>query len=347
VVADAGSAHNISTLVQRFARHFGSYDIIATSTDNNFGLVPIAHSQMDRIAALPGVAEEHAWSLAFVTWHGRRIFLIGNEPRTVTNGQWDYHGGDPAAAAASLDHDGMIVSTQLAQLDGVRLRDAVVLPTPAGPHAFHVTGIIEDIGWTEGVMVIGRQNFPALLGLPEVNQVYVKLAPGASAASVESGMQRILGKLAWVKTGDEFAGAINQANEAIEEPFVKMRNVAVLVALLAVFNTMLIAVLQRRREIGVLEAIGLSKAQLRAALLLEATLMVSVALGAAAVIGIVMQALGMAFLAGSTGLPLQFAIEPSALALAAASALVIVVGGSMYPAREAARVPVLEAIAYE
>jgi ABC-type lipoprotein release transport system permease subunit len=41
-----------------------------------------------------------------------------------------------------------------------------------------------------------------------------------------------------------------------------------------------------------------------------------------------------------------FHVERSALLVGAASALVIAVAGSLYPARAATRVPVLDAIAY-
>jgi ABC-type antimicrobial peptide transport system permease subunit len=75
--------------------------------------------------------------------------------------------------------------------------------------------------------------------------------------------------------------------------------------------------------------------------------MVALALIAGAFLGTALQATGIAFLDSTTGLPFHFSFEPLALLVGAASALVIAVAGSLYPARQATRVPVLEAIAYE
>jgi ABC-type antimicrobial peptide transport system permease subunit len=94
-------------------------------------------------------------------------------------------------------------------------------------------------------------------------------------------------------------------------------------------------------------AIGLQRRQLQFALLLEAIIMVLVAFVAATGLGLVLQFLGINALTATTGLPFTWSFQPTAIGVGALSALVITLAGSLYPARQAGRVPMLEAIAYE
>ena len=120
---------------------------------------------------------------------------------------------------------------------------------------------------------------------------------------------------------------------------------AVVVAILGIVNTLALSVIERTREVGLLRAIGLSRAQLRLMITLESV--VIAVLGA--VLGVV---LGLGF-----GVALMYAVRDEGLEVISVPAgqlavflvLSVVIGvlAAVFPARRAARLDVLRAIATE
>ena len=120
---------------------------------------------------------------------------------------------------------------------------------------------------------------------------------------------------------------------------------ALIIAVLGIVNTLALSVIERTREVGLLRAIGLSRAQLRRMITLE-SVVISL-LGA--VLGVVM---GLVF-----GVALMYALRDEGLevisvpggqlAVFLVLSLVIGVLAAVLPARRAARLDVLRAIATE
>ncbi|RVW04562.1 FtsX-like permease family protein [Rhodococcus spongiicola] len=81
-------------------------------------------------------------------------------------------------------------------------------------------------------------------------------------------------------------------------------SVAVVIALIGVGNTMALSVLERRRESGLLRALGLTRAGLRSLLLWEALLIAGVASGMGVVLGLAFGIAGSASVFGFEGLEL-------------------------------------------
>ena len=126
-----------------------------------------------------------------------------------------------------------------------------------------------------------------------------------------------------------------------------MLGVSVLVALVGVANTLALSVMERRRENGRLRALGMTKGRLQGMLAIEALL---TALGAL-VVG-VLAGLGYA-IAGINALPVtelasaQVIVVPPLAIAAAALTIVVALLASIGPARAAARVTPVEALAHD
>lgn len=346
VVTIGGTIANVQSSINGFADHFRRFDLYVSATDDTYVSVPVDPSAQEAIRSLAGVSDVYALRSTFVTWRDERIWLLGEDPAALRHLGLLFHGGDPESAVASLDGDGMLISTQLAALQGVGVGDRMDLQTPAGPRSFHVTGVIEELAWPEGTVMIGNGQFVDAFRQPAVNQVVVRLAPGASPAAARTAIHARMPDAA-VLSGGELVDSIHQQQSAQFAPFVQVRNVAVVVAILTVFNSMLISVIQRLREIGVQRAMGVLASEVAASLVLEAVAMLTVALVAGVVLGSLMQALGIQFLATAAGLPVQWSFAAGPILEGAAAAAITVLAGSLYPARRASQVPVLEAIAYE
>ncbi|MES9541620.1 FtsX-like permease family protein [Actinomadura sp. NPDC000600] len=122
---------------------------------------------------------------------------------------------------------------------------------------------------------------------------------------------------------------------------------SVLIAALGIVNTLALAVTQRTREIGTLRALGMQRRQLRRMIRYEAVVVslfgALLGVGTGALLGIALQ---HALAGGDSGMEV-LAVPYARLATCVGAAAVIGVAAAVWPARRAARMDVLEAIAAE
>jgi len=116
------------------------------------------------------------------------------------------------------------------------------------------------------------------------------------------------------------------------------------VAALGIVNTLTMGVLERVREIGVLRAIGMSRRQAMRMVVVEAGILgiVGVVLGAVAGIGV-----GALLLQLGGGLGHPGGVPWLPIGVAAVLGLVLPAIASIYPARAAARVSIVEALHFD
>jgi putative ABC transport system permease protein len=133
--------------------------------------------------------------------------------------------------------------------------------------------------------------------------------------------------------------ATHAAKTTFSALFLGLAGVALLVGGIGVANTMVISVLERRREIGLRRALGASRGQIRGQFLTE-----SVALSAlGGVAGTLIGVLVTAGYAASQGWPVVIPVP--ALAGGVAGALLIGAAAGVYPSIRAARLTPTEALA--
>ena len=149
-------------------------------------------------------------------------------------------------------------------------------------------------------------------------------------------------------TNAEFRDEIGQMIDRLFSITRALELVTIFISLLSVVNTLLTAILDRMREIGVLRAVGMKRNQLVRVILTESLMLALIGAAIGIVVGTVNGLIILKVVnAQDTGwdVPLNFPVH---LALLYASALVVVgVLAAIYPARVAARVPVVDALNYE
>jgi putative ABC transport system permease protein len=119
---------------------------------------------------------------------------------------------------------------------------------------------------------------------------------------------------------------------------------AVIVSLFGIVNTLVLATYERRRELGTLRAMGMSRRQLRRMVRHES--IITALMGALPGIAV---GLGIAFaaVAALREYGLEFVVPTGALAAVAVIAVLAGMAAAVLPARRASRTDVLAALAYE
>ncbi|MCS6849693.1 MAG: FtsX-like permease family protein [Gemmataceae bacterium] len=166
-----------------------------------------------------------------------------------------------------------LVSANFAALHRVGIGDRIALTGPRGPVELRVVGTFLDYSWNRGTVLVDRQTYLARFQDPLVDLFDVYLEPLA-ASEAEQRVRQWAADQALAVTGRE--ELVEQVRGVIRRVFgVAYVQEAVLgiVAALGVVMALLISVLQRQRELGLLRAIGATRAQLMGAVLAEALLL--------------------------------------------------------------------------
>jgi putative ABC transport system permease protein len=259
-------------------------------------------------------------------------------------------GADRAEALAGVARGGAIVGPQYAQVAGLEVGDRIHLQGPRGRADAPVVGVIDSIAGGEfNEMQISLATMRRIYGVTADAQVAVRARSHVAAAALERRVDALIARdypgLEVASMADKKA-EIDQQISATFNMFNSIVAIAVIVSLLGVVNTLAMSVIERTREIGVLRALGSTRWQIRRTMFDESLLITA----AGALTGIAAGlAIGVAWLPGFAqnmpGLTFHF---PSGITLAVAVAAVILgTLAAVIPARRAARLNVIEALAYE
>jgi putative ABC transport system permease protein len=180
-------------------------------------------------------------------------------------------------------------------------------------------------------------------------QLLIKARPGVDRAAFVASVNRLVERrhpeletLSTAEVKDRISTEINRQFGL----FNAILYVAIIVSLLGVVNTLAMSVAERTREIGLLRALGASRWLVRLSMLDESLLITTSGAFAGIGLGLVIawswvQSLG-SFMPG-----IAFHLPVVAIVSIAVAAVVLGVIAAALPARRAARLDVIDALAYE
>jgi len=247
--------------------------------------------------------------------------------------------GSPAA----LTQGGLLIDSTTAKTDHLVVGDTVPVKFAyTGPTTMRIGGIYQANALIESYLV-SSGFFLAHFRQPAPAAVLLR----TSGTSVDSAVTQALAQYAdaQVQTRAQFEQAqVSGINQLLNLVYALLA-LAVLIALIGIVNTLMLSVLERTREIGLLRAVGMRRPQVRAMIRSESVILATFG----ALIGIVIGTLmGLALVSSlrqqgitETTVPVVRLVE--FLVLAALLGLV----AASWPARRAARLDVLAAIEAE
>lgn len=150
----------------------------------------------------------------------------------------------------------------------------------------------------------------------------------------------------YVYSGEEAAKAVGTSMARATALITVMAWIIVFVAGVALLNTLMLSVLERRRELGVLRAMGSSRRFALRTILAEAAGLGVVGAATGALIGAANQYLSASALTYVLNIEVVYALSPLAL-LFACAAFGLTLLGAVPPAVRAARLDIVEAVAVD
>jgi putative ABC transport system permease protein len=175
-----------------------------------------------------------------------------------------------------LSHaNNILVSENFAALYGTRAGDTITLPESREPTQFRVVGTVVDYSWNRGTIIMDRDLYKRSFHDSLVDTFDVYVWPGKDPDVVREAVTRLWGvehSLVVMKR-EELRQRIADMIRRLFGIAYSQEIVVGLVAAMGVVMALLISVLQRRRELGLLRAVGATRGQILGTVLAEATLM--------------------------------------------------------------------------
>ena len=241
------------------------------------------------------------------------------------------------------------MSKNFAELFHIQPGQPLTLTTAAGETQFVVSKLIEDYNynWPKGTIIIDRDTYKRLWSDNLVDQIILYLAPGADAEVVR---RDITSRYASEYNLTVFRNREFRDNflQIIDQQFsltYAQLLITAVVMLFALTNTLLISVISRRGEIGILRALGASRRQNRRIVLLEAIILGLAGVVYGTLVGVLMTLIFVKVsLPEQTGWTVGYVFPTAGVALSIATAIVVSILGSVIPVREIGRIPIVKLV---
>jgi putative ABC transport system permease protein len=306
----------------------------------------------DEIRQLPGVRYTQVVRNARILFNGNPVMFVSLDVANLRPESFlpPIQGDSKTMYRLAAEGKGFIVSDNFAELYHVKFNEQLALNTPNGRLSLPIVGIVRDYSDQKGSVLLDRAVFVKYWNDDSINAVRLYLQNGTTIAQMRQRIEeKVAGKTRlFIFTNQDLkAYIIKITDQWFGLTYIQLA-VAVLVAILGIINTLTVSITDRRRELGVLQAVGALRSQVRGTIWLEAI-----------AIGVIGLAIGLFFGA----VALYYSLEMSARDIAglrldytypwnmAAGLFPVIIGAALFaalgPAEQAVRGGLVEALEYE
>ncbi|MDQ3642479.1 MAG: ABC transporter permease [Actinomycetota bacterium] len=256
--------------------------------------------------------------------------------------------GVTAGRLADLSGASVAVEDRQAKADGLTVGNKVTMTfARTGPVELTVKALVDrpPPGFDGVVYVVGLDTYQANVTDQLDRQVFVKLAGGVSPAQAKVALDTVLARWPSGELQDQaaFEKSVASQIDIVLNLIYGLLGLAIVIALIGIANTLALSVHERRRELGLLRAVGMTRPQVRSAIRWES---VMIALMGTFLGFILAVAASWGIISAIPGdRPIPLAVPPVQLTVIVVLASVAGVLAAVGPARRAAKLDILAAIA--
>ncbi len=281
---------------------------------------------------------------------GQAVPLIGLD--FVADHPQDLEAGASSTPAADLAHAASPDSVWVSDHLGVKAGDTIRLVVNDETRPYTVRGVLNDSGDTGSLILMDiAAAESALHRSGHVDRVLIKVPSSPPLETWEQRLQAALPAGVQLRRQGSQTNENRQMLSAFRWNLRILSYVALVVGAFLIFNTISVSVVRRRPEIGIVRALGASRADVLIAFLGEATCFGIVGGLLGALFGRVMATGAVGLLAATvenlyvSSRPGPIALTPQAVLLAVGLGIGIALASAASPAREASLVSPIEAMA--
>lgn len=329
-------------------------EVTAGSADlqisNGSAGVPLALA--DQVAEVPGVASTAPLIEGFVHiagGAGEMLAVFGFDllsadgyeaqlPRTAVH--------IPDTLTFANQRDSVAITRALADARGYKLESVLPVMTPRGPRDLVVRGLVDTIGpATLFGGIVGLMDVSAAQELlatdDRVTRIDLQVAPGYSVADVRDAVSFSVRGRARVDERALQGARADQLLFSLRVILTLAGMIAAVVAFFIIYHTVTVSILQRRHEIALLTALGVSRKQMLGWLGIEAAILGSVAAVAGLLVGHLMARAALSTFGAVSSAWVRIPVEPMPLSL---SMIVVAAAAGLIPTAFATVLPALTVI---
>src|ERR687895_1195754 len=320
-------------------------DVVLQNTD---GFSPISPGAGREAEQVDGVRTVSSLSFGGAEYESGDIRVSAVEPATVSDVlTLDWEEGSPDTLSG-LTGDTAVVDDAWASGNDIDVGDRITVRTPLEREVtLTVDGTVKDNADLLGNVVVSEDTLRREFGSRQPSMTLVALDQGANAERVQEQISdRVDRRFPTVETLNQQELKDNQEEQINQLVgfFYVLLALAIVISLLGIVTTLALSIHERTRELGMLRAVRMSRRQVRTMVRYESVITALIGAILGTVLGVIFAVLVSRPLADE-GFKLSYPIGTLVilLVLAALAGVVAAIG----PARRAARLDVLRALAYE
>jgi putative ABC transport system permease protein len=311
--------------------------------DESFSATGLSPALADELAALPEVAGTAAMTNAVVSIDGDDEYPTAIDPDRLAS---VFDLDESSGVVADLRPGQIAVSDVYAEDHALGMGSRLTFDYADGASEVVEVGAVYRGGEIVGEIVMTRADWTPHASRATDVAVLIDLADGVSLEAGQDAVRVVTDRLAApeAQTGDEYVDSVGAEVDQMLALVYGLLGLAVLIALMGIANTLSLSIHERTRELGLLRAVGQTRRQLRSTVRWEAVIVAifgtigGLGLGTFLGWGLI-EAIAAQEGFGSFVVP----VVPLAAILALAAAAGVV--AALRPARRAAKLDILSAIA--
>ena len=226
------------------------------------------------LAAIDGIGQVQRMRQPRIPFRDSRLLLMSTDVAALgTTSRRKALAGDPDdMIRRTAAGEALIGSENFATLNHLRLGDTIELMSPSGLVRLPLAGIVRDYADQEGSVMIDLSVYRRFWKDESIDFFRVYLEPGADPAAVRDAVLRRFAdhRRIFVLSSREVRDYVDGLTDQWFGMTRAQIAIAILVAILGIVNSLTVTIADRRRELGILQAVGGLRSQVRGAIWMEA-----------------------------------------------------------------------------